>query len=97
MYLWDFEADCELSFSHFSSSFEPIFALYSRGNINNCIFPLKHETKIGQNNPEKRRTLNSQATSSLQYSTFDLKNLCTSFDEFKVLDFNLLIFSIEDN
>ncbi len=57
------EAVCELSFCRFSGSFEPIFDSKSGGYINFRILPPDFESKIGQNNPENRRSLNSQAAS----------------------------------
>jgi hypothetical protein len=45
-------------FCRFSGSFEPIFDPNCRGNINFRILPLQFESKSGQNNPEKPRTIN---------------------------------------
>jgi hypothetical protein len=48
----------KLRFCRFSDSFEAIFDLKSGGNIDKSILPPDFKSKIGQNNPEKRRTLN---------------------------------------
>jgi hypothetical protein len=45
-------------FCRFSGSFEPLFDPNCRGNINFRILPLQFGSKGGQNNPEKRRTIN---------------------------------------
>jgi hypothetical protein len=58
------ESVCGLSFCRFLGSFEPIFDSNLGDNINLRILSLKFESKIGQNNPKNRRSLNSQTDSN---------------------------------
>jgi hypothetical protein len=46
-----------LSFCRFWGSFEPIFDSFCGGCINFRIQPPQKESKIGQNNPQNRRSL----------------------------------------
>jgi Co/Zn/Cd efflux system component len=48
----------KLMVRRFSGLFWPLFDSNCRGNIRKLILPLQFESKSGQNNPEKRRTIN---------------------------------------
>jgi phosphoglucomutase/phosphomannomutase len=70
-----------LRFCLFFGSFEPIFNSNCRGYIDYGILPLQFESKIGQNNPENRRTLKfkrglmTASTEKLSFGTGGLRGI----------------------
>ncbi len=60
----------KLSFCRFWGSFEPILHSFLGGNIRKLILPPKKECKIGQNNPQNRRSLNSTTVSKIGWVRF---------------------------
>lgn len=57
----------KLSFCRFWGSFEPTFRIFLQGLYRLCILPLQKESKIGQNNPQNRRSLSFERGSLIAH------------------------------